>query len=99
MLDFSTELPNAELSVILLKSDYTKDALPAILKILGTNKGKTCAGVTFRYSYRWVDWSARIFKRNANKDVFLIIFQNFHNSSFPAFSRKHIFRKDFFKSV
>ena len=30
----------------------------------------------------WVDWTAQIFERNATKDVFLIIFQNFHNSSF-----------------
>ena len=38
MLDFLTELQNAEVSVALLKSDSITDAVPAILKILGTNK-------------------------------------------------------------
>ena len=28
------------------------------------------------------------FKRNVTKDVFLIIFKNFHNSSFPNIPRK-----------
>ena len=54
VLDFSTEYQDAKVSVTLLKSDTT-DALPAILKILGTNKGNTCGGVSFQYSYRWVD--------------------------------------------
>ena len=38
VLNFSTELQNAEVSVTLLKSSSTTDALSAILKILGTNK-------------------------------------------------------------
>ena len=39
VLDFSTELRTKKVSVILLKSDSTTDALPAILKILGKTKG------------------------------------------------------------
>ena len=34
VLDFSTELQNAEVSLTLIKSDSTTDALPAILKFL-----------------------------------------------------------------
>ena len=59
-VDFSIELKNADVSVTLLKSDSTRDALPAILKFLGTNKGNTRGGVCFLYSYRWVDLTARI---------------------------------------
>ena len=62
MLDFLTELQNTEVSVTLLKSDCTTDALTAILKILGAYKGNTYGGVSFRYSYRWVDWTAHFFK-------------------------------------
>ena len=61
MLDFSSELQSAEVSVNCLKNDSNTGALPAILKILGTNRGNTGDGVNFRYSYRWVDWTARIF--------------------------------------
>ena len=55
VLDFLTELQNTEVSVTLLKSDCTTDALTAILKILGEYKGHTCGGISFCYSYRWVD--------------------------------------------
>ena len=80
-------MQNAEVSVTLLKSHSTTNAFPAIKKILGRNKGNTCGGVSFRYSYRWVDWTAQLFfKRNATKDVFLIIFQNFHNNFSNIFS-------------
>ena len=61
VLDFSAEFQNTEVSAILLKSDCTTDALPTILKNLGTNKGNTSGGVSFRYSYWWVDWAARFF--------------------------------------
>ena len=61
VLDFLTELQNTEVSVTLIKSDCTTDALTAISKILGAYKGNTCGGVSFRYSYRWVDWTAQIF--------------------------------------
>ena len=81
MLDFSTELQNTEVSVALL-SDTIADALPTNLKILRTNKGNSFSGVSFLYSYIWVDWTVQFFKRNATKDVFEIIFHNFHNSSF-----------------
>ena len=40
VLNFWTELQNAEVSIISLKSGFTAEALPANLKILGTNKGK-----------------------------------------------------------
>ena len=61
VIDFLTESQNKEVSVTLLKSDCTTDALTAVSKILGTYKGNTCSGVNFRYSYRWVDWTAQIF--------------------------------------
>ena len=50
-LDSSTELQNVEVSVTLLKSASTTDALPANSKILGTNKGNICGRVSFS-SYR-----------------------------------------------
>ena len=37
------------------------DAVTAISKILGACKGNTCGGVSFRYSYRWVDWTPQSF--------------------------------------
>ena len=61
LLDFLTESQNTEVSVTLLKSDCTKDALTAISKILGAYKGNTCGGFIFRCSFRWVDWTAQIF--------------------------------------
>ena len=61
VLDFLTDSQNTEVSVALLKSDWTADALAAISKILGAYKGNTCGGASFRYSYRWVDWAASIF--------------------------------------
>ena len=61
VLDFLTELQNTEVSVTLMKSDCTTDALTAISKILGAYKGNTCDGVSFCYSYSWVDWTAQIF--------------------------------------
>ena len=48
VLDFLTELQNTEVSVTLLKSDCTTDALTAISKILGAYKGNTCGGASFR---------------------------------------------------
>ena len=47
--DFSTELQIAEVSATLLKSDSTIDALPRILKILGTIKVNNCGAVSFQY--------------------------------------------------
>ena len=61
VLDFLTESQNAEVFVTLLESDCTTDALTAISKILGAYKGNTCDGVSFCYSYSWVDWTAQIF--------------------------------------
>ena len=59
-MHFLKELQNTEFFFTLLKSDSTTDALAAIFIILG-NKGSTCGGVNFRYSYRWIYWTARIF--------------------------------------
>ena len=56
VLDFLTELQNTEVSVTLLKSDCTTDAVTAIPKIQGAYKG-----VILCYSCRWVDWTAQIF--------------------------------------
>ena len=61
LLDFLIELQNTEVSVTLLKSDCTTDALTVISKILRAYKGNICGGLSFRYSYRLVDWTAQIF--------------------------------------
>ena len=76
VLDFSTELKNAEFSLTLLKSDSTTDALPAILKFLRTNKGTLEVEPVF--GYRWVDWTAR----NLLKGTLLKTFFN----NFPKLS-------------
>ena len=61
VLNSLTELQSTKVSVTLLKSDCTVDALTAaVSKILGAYKENTCSGVSFRYSYRWVDWIAQI---------------------------------------
>ena len=80
---FSTELQKLEVSLTLLKCDSTTDALPAILNFLRTNKGNT---------YRWVVGQPGFFKRNAIKDIFLIIFQNFHNINFSKVLSKMVKR-------
>ena len=53
------------------------DALIAFLKIRETLTRNICDGVSFPYSYRWTDWTARIaYKKlderrlSANLDVF-----------------------------
>ena len=61
VLDFLIESQNTEVSVILLKYDWTTDALTAVLEILEKYKGNTCGGVSFRYNYKWVAWTAQIF--------------------------------------
>ena len=85
VLDFSTEWQNAEDSVTLLKSDATTDALPAILKILGTKETFTVESVFDRVIGGW-SRQLEVRKRNVNKDIFLIIFQHFRNSSFSNIS-------------
>ena len=49
VLDFSTELQNPEVSVTLLKSDSTTDALQPILNFSKQKKE------TFSNCYKWVD--------------------------------------------
>ena len=79
--DFSTELQMTEVSVASI--DSTTDVLQAVLEILKQTKGNTCGGVSFRHSYRWVDWAAPTFlKATLLKTFFLIVFQNFYNTSF-----------------
>ena len=51
----STELKNAEAFVTLPKHYSTTDTLSLILQILPTNKGNICGGLSFPYSYKWVD--------------------------------------------
>ena len=58
---FLDRVAKHRISVTLLKGDGTTDALTAISKILGACKENTCGGVSFRYSCRWVDWTAQIF--------------------------------------
>ena len=79
---FSTELQNAEVSLTLLKCDSTTDALPAILKFLRTNKGTLAVESFFGIVIGGWIGQLEFFERNAIKYVFLIIFQNFHNSNF-----------------
>ena len=86
VLNLPTELQNTEASFILLKNDSTTESVPEILKILGTSKGNIYGGLTFRYSCSWVDWTVW----NATKDIFLIIFQNVHSSSFSNISFKNL---------
>ena len=57
VLGFFADLQNAEVFVTLPKGYFTTDALPAILKILQTNRGNTCGGLSFPYSHRWADWT------------------------------------------
>ena len=61
LLRFLKESQNTEVSVTLLKIDCITGALAAISKTLGAYKENTCGGVSFRDSYRWVDWTAQIF--------------------------------------
>ena len=70
LLDFLTGSQNTEVPVTLLKSDCATDALTAISKILGAHKGNTCDGVSFRCSYRWVDWTAHIFLKGTLLKMF-----------------------------
>ena len=70
VLNFWTELQNAEVSIISLKSGSIAEALPAILKILGANKGNIYRGVSFRYNWGWWIGQQEFFKKNTNKDVF-----------------------------
>ena len=52
---------NAEISLVtLLKCDCITDVLQAILKIIRKITRNICGGISFQYSYRWVDWTAQI---------------------------------------
>ena len=57
-------------------------------KILEANKGNIWGGVSFRIVIGECIGQFELFKRNATKDIFLIIFQNFLNSSFSNRPRK-----------
>ena len=57
VLDFSRELQNPEVSVTLLKSDSTTDALQPILNFSKQTKE------IFSNCYKWVDWTDPIFKK------------------------------------
>ena len=67
-LDFSVELQNAEVFDTLPKGYSTTEALPAFLKILRTNKGNICGGLSF--TYRWAVGQFELFKKIATKVVF-----------------------------
>ena len=73
VLDFSTELQNSEVSVTLLKSDSSTDALSAILKFFRT-KETIAAESVFGIIIGGCIKQLAFFKRNATKDVF---FDNF----------------------
>ena len=64
MFKFSTELRNAEISPVpLLKIKSTTEALPEISQIIRTLPGNFCGGVSFQYSCRWLDLTARRTKK------------------------------------
>ena len=94
---FSTELQNVEVCLTLLKCDFTTYARPAILKFLRTNKGSNCSAVKSVFGMVKGGWIGLLesFKRNAIKDISLIIFQNFDNINFSNVPLKNVLR-DFF---
>ena len=55
---------------------------PTNFKILKANKGNICGGVRLRLVIGGWIGQLKFFKRDATKDIFLIIFQNFLNNSF-----------------
>ena len=57
---------------------------PTNFKILETNKGNICSRMSFRIVIsEWIG-QLQFFKKGTTKDVFLIIFQSFLNSSFSS---------------
>ena len=52
--------------------------------------------VSFRFSYSWVYWTARVIKKKRYLRLFLIIFQNFNNSSFSNILSK-MYEQIFYK--
>ena len=55
---------------------------PTNFEILKANKGNICGGVCLRLVIGGWIGQLKFFKRNAIKDIFLIIFQNFLNNGF-----------------
>ena len=82
MLDFFDRVTKWRSFSYFTKSDSTTDALPAILKFLRTNKGTLAVESFFGIVIGGWIGQLEFFERNAIKYVFLIIFQNFHNSNF-----------------
>ena len=62
VLDFLTELQNAEISPVTLLSDSTTDVFPIISKILGTLTENICGGVSFIVVGEWIG-QLELFKR------------------------------------
>ena len=82
MIEFSTEVQNAEtFSITLLKGDSTKGASKH-LKVIGLLTGNLCDGVRFQYSYRWYIRQLKLLKRSPTKNIIVGIFLNFQNSNF-----------------
>ena len=63
------ELQNAEVSITLLKSDSTTDALPAFLKIFRTKETPAVESVFGIVIGEWIG-QLEFCKRNATKEVF-----------------------------
>ena len=58
-------------------SNSITDALPAVLKILGTLTVSIRGGVSLQYSYKWHIGHLKLLKRKSIEDVFLGIDRNF----------------------
>ena len=82
VLDFWTELQNLEIFCYFIKKWFHHRRCPTNFKILETNKENICGRISFRIVISGWIGQLQCFKRNTTEDVFLIIFQNFLNSSF-----------------
>ena len=68
-------------AITLPLSNSITDALPAVLKILGTLTVSIRGGVSLQYSYKWHIGHLKLLKRESTEDVFLGIDRNFQNKS------------------
>ena len=76
-----------------MQQHYSRWATWTNFKILETNKRNICGGVGFRIVIGGWIGQFKFFKRNATKDIFLIIYQNFRNISFSNIPWKIFFSR------
>ena len=67
-------------------------ALPAILKFLGTHTLNICGGVSFEYSYEWVEWTAQIAYTERYYRCFSGNFPKLTKQQFFQISRKKLIK-------